>query len=248
LVVVADIAVTIAVGSLAPLAALGPALLAPVTLVWRRLSMEWDFTLAESPDGFRLRHGLLETRAQTIPPGRVQALRVVEPLAWRPLGWARVELDVAGYRSHGRGEQRTETSALLPVAPRGLALAVVGRVAPGVDLTALELSRSPRRARLRAPLSFHNLGYTWVAGHAVTRAGVFRRVTDVVPETKLQSLRFVQGPWQRRLGLASLHLDTAGRDVRAVAAQRDAEEARALLDDGAERARHARVADLRSRS
>ena len=34
----------------------------------------YDFTVAESADGLRLRSGLFQVQSQTIPPGRVQAI------------------------------------------------------------------------------------------------------------------------------------------------------------------------------
>jgi putative membrane protein len=76
----------------------------------------------------------------------------------------------------------------------------------------------------------------------VTRRGRFTKVTDVVLHEKLQSVRMTQGPVQRRLGLASLHLDTTPGPVTAAAAHRSATEARALVDAEVERARRARAA------
>ncbi len=119
----------------------------------RRVLAEYGSTVAEVPEGLRLRHGLLETRSQTVPPGRVQAVRVLEPLLWRRQGWVRVEVDVAGYS--GRGEEQSATSALLPVAPRALAEALVARVLGG-PLPPADRP-VPRRARWRAPLSARRL-------------------------------------------------------------------------------------------
>lgn len=220
------------------LATLTPLLLGTVSQGVRRLLSEYDFTVAESPDGLRLRHGLLETRAQTIPLDRVQAVRVVAPLLWRRRGWVRVEVDVAGYAS-GRGEQSTNTSALLPVGPEQLALALVDRVLraplPAADRPA------PPAARWRAPLSARRLRVGLSDAHLVATSGVVTTTTDVVPLAKVQSLRLVQGPWQRRLGLASVTVDTAGRRLpRAVARHRGRDDAEALLEaltDGARRAR-----------
>ena len=42
--------------------------------------------------------GLVALTAETIRPGRVQAVRMVEPMLWRPFGWCRLEVDVAGLR------------------------------------------------------------------------------------------------------------------------------------------------------
>jgi putative membrane protein len=209
-----------------------------MTVAVRRVLAEYGFTVAESPDGLRLRHGLLDTRSQTIPPGRVQSVRVLQPLFWRPWGWVRVEVDVAGYeRSHG--EEQSATSALLPVAPRALAEALVGRVLGGGLPVAA--ARAPVRARWRAPLSARRLAAGLDDRHLVTTHGVLTTTTDVVPLAKVQSLRLTSGPWQRRLRLATLHADTAGRQLSGGTAQhRDADEARALLAELSLRARSAR--------
>ena len=42
-----------------------------------------------------------------------------------------------------------------------------------------------------------------------------RKVTTWLPLEKAQSVRMVTGPVQRHLALASVHVDAAGRDVRA---------------------------------
>jgi putative membrane protein len=231
-----------ALGALA--AASIPALLGATSLTLGRLSGEYGFTVADSSDGLRLRHGLFETRSQTIPRGRVQAIRVIEPLLWRPMGWVRVEVDVAGYGG-GSSQEQNRTRALVPVAERWLAAYVVARVVDGVDLARLQTNRAPRRARWLSPLSWHNIGVSRDARYAVTSSGVLRRVTDVVPHAKVQSLRLVQGPLQRRLRLASLHLDTAGRYVAGAALHRDVAEAGELLEDLMELSRRARETDAR---
>ena len=209
-----------------------------LTVAGRRVLNEYGFTVAESEDGLRLRHGLLDTRAQTIPPGRVQAVRVLEPLLWRPWGWVRLEVDVAGY-GRQRGETESATSALLPVAPRALAEAVVGRVLGGALPAAV--APVPARARWRAPLSHPRLRVGLDERHLVTASGVLTTTTEVVPLAKIQSLRLTSGPWQQRLRLATLHADTAGRRLPgATAHHRDADEARALLVELSRRTRAAR--------
>ena len=135
------------------LLAAAPVLLGIGSMTVRRLLSEYGFTVAQSPDGLRLRHGLLDTRSQTIPDGRVQAVRILEPLLWRPAGWVRVEVDVAGYG--GTGEQQLLTSALLPVAPRELAEQLVARVLGGTLPAAA--SPVPPSARWRAPLQARRL-------------------------------------------------------------------------------------------
>lgn len=236
LVIVAVVLVTVS-----PPAAGG--LLAPAVgfwvSAWRRLNSEFDFAVAEAPDGLRLRAGLLETRAETIPYGRVQAVRILEPLIWRAAGWCRVEVDVAGQGHERRGDQQgvRVTRALLPVGTREQALALVARVMPW-PLPAS--TRPPRRARVKSPLRYHFLAAGFDARSAITQSGRVCRATDVVPLSKVQSIRWVQGPVQRRLRLATLHLDTAGRNVHAVLRDRDVAEADWMMRELPELCRAAR--------
>ena len=204
----------------------------------RRLLTEWAFSVTETPDGLVLAHGLVETRSQTVPEGRVQGVRVVAPLLWRRRGWVRVEVDVAGYS--GR-QAELQTSTLLPVAPRELAEALVARIL-GAEPPTTALEPPPRRARWLAPLSRQVLGLGFNDRFAITRTGWLRTSTAIVPLGKAQGLRLRQGPLQRRLRLATLHVDTAGRDIHAVALHRDAREAAALLEELADLARAARSA------
>lgn len=75
--------------------------------LWSGLNSGWGFTVRRSRDGLRLRHGLTETTSQTVPPGRVQGVRVSQPMFWRPFGWYRVKVSVAGYGSDSGGERNT---------------------------------------------------------------------------------------------------------------------------------------------
>lgn len=231
--------------AVSPAAAIG-AFLGPAlgfwAAAWRRVNSEFDFLVAEAPDGLRLRAGLLETRAETIPYGRVQAVRILEPLLWRGRGWCRVEVDVAGQGVRRRGDEQGArvTRALLPVGSREQAMALVARVMPW-PLPAVD--RVPAVARWKSPLRYHFLAAGHDARCAVTVSGRVRRAMDVVPLSKVQSVRWVQGPVQRRLGLATVHLDTAGRNVHAVLRDRDAGEAEGLVATLPGLCRVARVAE-----
>ena len=209
--------------------------------IWRRVTSEYRFTAAAAPDGLRLRAGLFQTVAETIPAGRIQAVRMVEPLLWRPFGWRRVIVDVAGGTANRRG--RTSgggqvSRALLPVGRAADAELVLDRV---LGDHRVELTRPPRRARLKAPLGYHFLASGYDQRHAVTVNGRLQRTTCWVPLEKVQSVRRLQGPVQRRLRVSSVHLDTAGRSVRAVLRDRDQSEADAAVEQLAELSRAARA-------
>jgi len=82
---------------------------------WASFSKGYNFTAATSPAGIRLQYGLLDTLAQTLPPGRIQALRISQPPLWRPLGWYRIQVNVAGYGTPGQDGERSARTTLLPV-------------------------------------------------------------------------------------------------------------------------------------
>ena len=193
-----------------------------------RFVAEYDWTVGESPDGLRIDHGLLDRVHETVPPGRVQTVRIVEPLLWRRRGWVRVELDVAG----------SSNSVLVPVAPREIAEAVIGRVLPGVTVPA-SLSRPPRRAGWCLPFWWRGYGIAVTDSVFVSRHGLLRRSLALVPHAKVQSVRLEQGPWARFKGLADVRVDT-GANKTVTAGLRDAQEAAELLRGQAERSRTGR--------
>jgi putative membrane protein len=210
----------------------------PFTIVIGQFLNYFGFTVAESADGLRLRFGLTSHRSQTVPPGRVQALRIERPLLWRPWGWARVVVNVAGTTGGEDGGERP--SIVLPVAPLPVARAVMQRVLHDVDPLAIALNPAPHAARRRAPLQHGNLGVAATNSVFVTSRGWLVPKVDVVPHARTQSVRVTQGPWQRVLGLASVHVDSTPGPIRITALHREATEAREIADAQADRARRAR--------
>ena len=151
-----------------------------VTILWRRFNQQYRLTLAEGPDGLHLRGGLVALTAELIRPGRVQALRLVEPALWRPLGWCRLEVDVAGrQRRKGEGEaQRGQLRTLLPVAKRTLALELVDMLVPDRPR---ELSPPPRRVLWKSPFRYRALSWGRSETCVATTSGRLRRVTSKAP-------------------------------------------------------------------
>lgn len=186
---------------------------------------EYDWRVGESPDGLRLDHGLLDKAHETVPPGRVQTVRIVEPLLWRRRGWVRVELDVAG----------SDNGVLVPVAPREAAEAVIARVLPGVRVPRPdELSPPPGRAGWCVPLWWRGYGLAVTDAVFAARHGLLGRKLSLVPHAKVQSVRLSQGPWERARGVADVLVDT-GADRTVAARLRPADEAVELLYAQADR-------------
>jgi putative membrane protein len=209
------------------------ALLVPV----RAVLADWRFTVATDPNGLRLRRGLLETRSQTVPAGRIQGVVVAWPLLWRPAGWVRAQLHIAGVTEHEHAQAR---AGLLPVGTVPTAERVLGVALPGFVLTAVRVFPVPGRAFWLAPLRALVLGYQLAPTAFVTRSGLLTRELTIVPYGRIQSVRITQTLRQRLLRLASVWVDAAGHEVHAVAEHRDAREARALATELADRSRSAR--------
>jgi len=223
-------------GAVAPFLPLGFGI---VLAVWRQFNGEFGTNVAAAADGLRLRSGLVQTTAETIRPGRVQAVRLVQPLVWRAFGWCRLEVDVAGPRQRRENEaEGHRLRALIPVGSLAEAEQMLGELLTGRPLPR---RRAPARARWKAPLSYHFLGWDGDDRYVVASRGRVSRTTTWVPLEKLQSVRWVQGPVQRRLGLASVRVDVAGKRVTGGIEDRDAAEARDILGRLPGLARQARI-------
>ena len=169
----------------------------------------------------------------------MQAVHLIEPLLWRPFGWCRLEVDVAGRvrdrNDAGRGKRRLRT--LLPVGTLAEAAELVALVVPGAPEPTL---RPPRRARWKSPLRYRRLSFAWDEQYAVATAGRLMRIKSWMPLAKVQSLRRIEGPVQRRLGLATVYLDAAGKGFGAALRDLDTAASHDALDRLTELARAAR--------
>lgn len=198
--------------------ALGVALVTggvPAFAVGGEFLRSYGFTVARSPDGLRIRRGLTSTVANTVPPGRVHAVGFTSGPIWRRLGWVRVLVDLGG-NPGSEDDSGPEATVLLPVTTWPVALEVVSHVLPDVDLSALEFEGIPGRARFRSPLQQPRVGVAITPQVFVARRGWLTQWLTVVPHERVQSARVSQGPWERSLCLASLHVDSVPGPVRAL--------------------------------
>src|SRR5215204_462391 len=226
------------------LTALIPLVISAVSMISRRLIAMFNFTLAESPRGLRVTRGLTNLTSQSVPIDRIQGVKISQPLPWRPFGWYRVDVDIVGYaHSDSENNESTATSVLLPVADVDQVELAVGRVLPGFDLDGIGLNRVPSRARWIRWFDFWTLRYGWNDRAITTEEGWLSHERNIVPHAKTQSVRIEQGPLQRRLRLADVHIDTPKGPVHAVAHHLDAGVARELTITQLDRARAARRAD-----
>jgi putative membrane protein len=232
-----------------------PAALGLAASYWGLFNKGYNFTAAISPDGIRLRYGLLDTQAQTLPPGRIQALKVAQPPMWRALGWYRIQVNVAGYGAlEGAGEGSARTT-LLPVGRLEDVMSILALVLPdpgtpqpavvfGAGLHGLDSDggfvTTPRRARLLAPLGWRRNGFSATGTALLIRSGRWWRELVVVPHQRTQSMALHQGPLARRFEVADLVLHTTAGPVVPRLRQAGVGQALALFDAQSARARLAR--------
>jgi putative membrane protein len=259
-VAVGSVVAALALRDPAPLAATFPTLLGVAGTMWQRFSGEFGFRVAGSPDGLRLRHGLLEQRSQTVPPGRVQAIELAQALLWRRAGWWRIRVNIAGYgRGAGEAGARHET-VLLPVGGMQDVVAVLAVVIPDlgvgpgerpVDVVRAGMEgsgadgsfvTSPPSARWLDPLGWRRNGFRVTGEVLLARRGRLRRHLTLIPHARTQSLEVTQGVLQRRLGLASFALHSTVGPVRPEVPHLTVPMAASLLREQSERARQARAA------
>jgi putative membrane protein len=207
-----------------------------------------NFTLAELPDSLRIRHGLTDLRTTTVPLHRLQAVEVLQPMWWRPLGWWRVRVNVAGV--HDEPGSREDTT-VLPVGTFADVTTVLGVLdahvaAESLDAAVLGSGAEPgwtaagERSRLLDPLSWRRNGYAVSPSSVITRRGRLHRAAVVIPHARIQSLTLSQGVLERALGLASVTLVSTPGPVHPAMPHLTVAEAERLLNEEAFRARVAR--------
>nr|WP_240977760.1 PH domain-containing protein [Planctomonas sp. JC2975] len=227
-----------------------PAVLSLGGLYARRFTKALRYNIAGSGHGVRIGFGLLTTSSETIPPRRVHAVEVLQPLAWRPFGWWQIRMNTAGHTrgKNSAGESRTTT---LPVGSIRDVQRVLPLLLPGMDDTVRDaiahaamrtradqsaFSSAPRRAAWLRPFSWSKTGYTVADGVIVFRHGAVWRRIIFVPLARLQSVEVEQGPARRILNLASADVHIVDGPVHAklpVIDVRAAEELFGLVSAGA---------------
>ncbi|SDB80667.1 putative membrane protein [Raineyella antarctica] len=209
------------------LAALFPLALGLVSAISRRLVHQYNFRLLRTPlGGLRVTAGLTRLGSQSLPLDRIQGVRISQSLLWRIPGWWQADIDMVGVSAGNEdGEDRRE-STVLPAGTTGELGFVLAQVLPGIDLGAVQLHRVPARVRWIRWFDQQTLRWGATPQAAIADSGLLVRHGEIVPLHKFQSVRLTQGPLQRLLRVASVHLDTTPGPVHHVARHLPVEQAR----------------------
>ncbi|MBW4042987.1 MAG: PH domain-containing protein [Acidobacteria bacterium] len=228
LVVVAGVVIPVltAIGA-GPVAAVSfvPLVIGSVTVLARRVGRNLRYSVVSTPDGVRVASGIISTSTEAVPPGRVHALHIEQPLLWRPAGWWRVSVNRAGHAA-GRRNAEAERS-LAPVATTEEVLALLPLLVPDLAdsrellLAGLagrghddDFTAAPRRARWLRPLAWRRTGFRLTAASILSRSGLLRRELVIVPDARMQSVSLRQGPFERLLRVATVQPHVVSGPVR----------------------------------
>lgn len=233
----APVVLSLALGEPAVFGGVLPVALALWTYLSSQVARQWNYTLAQTPVGLRITRGLSSLTSETLPVERISMIRIREPVLWRLLGRARVELTIPG----GIGNDENPSSLVaLPIGRRADVRTVLELLWPGLDPAEVPTTAAPPRTRWIKPLSWRFLAAGADADLLLMRAGWWTRTTWLVPHARVLGAHADAGPLRRRLGLADVWFATAG-GLDAATTTLDARSARALLDAEMARARAARA-------
>lgn len=202
-----------------------------VASMWQRWNQFHGFTLSTDDRRGRLHvsAGLTSTRRQTIPVRRIHALAIIEPAWWRPLHWAKVRINVAGYA----GEGANVSTTLLPVASLaeadGVVDGVIGRITGLHHQPSEARWASPKRSVWLSPIDWRNQVVRITPRALVVTSGRLRRYRAVIPWSRIQGHTLLQGPMSRALSLVDVRIDLVGGPVSVTATQLAPDDAARLM-------------------
>lgn len=192
------------------------------TYAVRSVTRSLRYSIAPTPSGIRITYGLFTTITEIIPPGRIHAVEVSQPLLWRPLGWWAVRINRLSGRSASDGAA-DQFDTVLPVGNRADVERVLrlvlpdlsdadwpniveyGALGPGADDP---YTTTPARARILRPLSWRRNGFVLGTDALFLRRGRVWRSLVVLPLARLQSIAVHQGPLARSLRVAGIRAHT----------------------------------------
>lgn len=202
-----------------------------VSIAWSNFNSRFNFSANITHDGIRVTSGLLALKSQTLPPGRIHAIRFLQPLLWRPFGWWQAEVTLAGHGVETSGDQKKQAAdnLLLPVGTLEQAKIILDMairdlgINEGVEREKLlqaafngKNSESEavgfftsigKKAQILDPLARFRRAFAATDTVLIYRDGWLRRKVTFAPHERAQSVTTSAGPLQRHLGLAGMRLD-----------------------------------------
>jgi putative membrane protein len=172
----------------------------------------FNFSVGRNERGIAISHGFFTTAHYTVSPIRIQAICLVQPIAWRPFGWYQVAINVAGA---DQSSKKSGPRVLIPVVHEDALPELFHELLPSWNLEIEdEWLASATTSRWRFPWQAARLAVSLTSDLFVVRSGALTRRLSAAPHERIQSIRITQGPWERKLGISSLHADSVPGPVR----------------------------------
>ena len=212
------------------------------------------YSIAATPDGVRIGYGLLSTRNETLPPGRIHSVAVSQSIFWRPADWWTIRVNRAARQSSSDGQSSQQSTVVLPVGSRDDVFRVLELLLPGLaagdpaetgavrDILQRglagrggddEFTTSPRRAAVLRWFSWRRNGFALFPGAVLLRRGAIWRELAIVPTPRVQSVAIEQGPLYRAMRLAHVHVHTVAGPISPALGALDARDAEGFFRDAA---------------
>ncbi|WP_054952604.1 PH domain-containing protein [Flaviflexus massiliensis] len=199
------------------------AMLGTLATMWGQFNLNHGLKLFLTADGIRVRRGLTTTTTQTIPPRRIHAVEISQPVLWRWKDWWKVEVLVAGAFGGDADDSITDLtkSVIMPVGSRKAALDLLWTIVPDIGVddvrgfledaqvgtgASQHFVSAPASSKWLDPLARKRNGISLTRTVAVLRTGWLSRTFTVAFHGHWQGLKASQGPVQRRLKLATIRL------------------------------------------
>ena len=172
----------------------------------------FNFSVGRNERGIAISHGFFTTAHYTVSPIRIQAICLVQPIAWRPFGWYQIAINVAGTEQSGK---KSGPRFLIPVVHEDALPELFRELLPSWNLEKEdEWLASATSSRWRFPWQADRLAVSVTPKLFMVRSGALTRRLSAAPHERIQSIRITQGPWERKLGISSLHADSVPGPVR----------------------------------
>ncbi len=214
-----------------------------------RLTRWYGLTVTQRGDTLTSQRGLTDTRSSSVPLRRVQAVEVAQPVLWRSRGWWSVKVNVAGAQI-GSSQDGDSDTVLVPVATTREMLGLLELLTsdPGTPTEVASLIEGtppgfvgqPAQSRWLNPFAHRRIGYLTGRRALLTRSGWVDHVVQIVPWGRIQSLALGQGPLDRRLDLATVHLISTVGPVSPRVRHLSRPDAEVLMGLARDRSGHAR--------
>lgn len=210
-----------------------------ITGILVSLNRNYNFKIWLKDQKLHKHHGLLTLSQGTIPLKRIQALIFRANMLMRKLDWVALEVQTMGLESAQRGHQMAVPLGKFEETV-GIAKPILPISLPDVftSVSPLTIRRAIIRLTMLttfvlvplgyfwqpafwgliiillipwyAVLRFRNHGYALIEDMLYVRRGVFQHYIWAIPVSKFQVLYTTASLFQRRLGLSTVYVDTAG--------------------------------------